>query len=124
MNRAEDNLISSLDNQGRRLPNGEYVKRRRLPSGALLFMRIPNDTTEFDVIDAFDRHGIKLSPERIDVRGTRRGYLAIVSVPQEVVAELVNRIAGGDSFFPTGIEPLICAEKREGWPPVSCEVKQ
>jgi len=89
---------------------------RRLPDGTLLYMRVKHNNPA-EVCAAFGRHGIDVSEDRVDVRQNQRGTIAVVSLSSDAVVDLVNRIVGGDSFFPTRIEALAPREKREGWPP-------
>jgi hypothetical protein len=73
-------------------------RRKYFPSGTLLLLpSLPLETTEADIVDVFDRAGMRLSQDRIEIRPLDPAYTkypdrvcAIISLPNSEVAKLVQ----------------------------------
>jgi len=74
------------------------TRRKYLPAGTLLLLpSLPLETTEADIVDVFDRAGIRLSQDRVEIRPLNPVYKkypdrvsAIISLPNSEVAKLVQ----------------------------------
>jgi hypothetical protein len=102
---------------------------RRLPNGTLLYLgNLHRATTAESLAMSFQRLGVYVPTEHIDIRQRNKVSHAIVSIPSEAVANMVNALLAKkpDPQFRVPIAPVTPSRKREaeqaerdtavGWP--------
>jgi hypothetical protein len=96
-------------------------ERRRLPNGSLLYIgNLRPGTTEADLAVSFESLGLEVTMDRLNIRKGERGTHAIVSLPSEEVAKLLNAAIKRkpDPTFRMPIQPVQSASQRDkAWPP-------